>query len=153
MKRVGLILCFVCSAVMAAQKPVHFTSRPAAKQDGKSVTIQFAISEPTDVAVYVLDAQGKVVRHLAAGVLGGKNPPPEPLKPGLTQSIGWDGKDDSGRTGFRGAVQRPGLHGTEARVRPDHRPRSGLRDRRDEHESDCRIRRWPDGTLYVHHHP
>ena len=35
----------------------------------------------------MLDTAGKVVRHLAAGVLGGPKPPPEPLKPGLSQSL------------------------------------------------------------------
>jgi hypothetical protein len=46
----------------------------------------------------VLDSQGKIVRHLAAGVLGGKNPPPEPLKAGLSQMLEWDLKDDNGKT-------------------------------------------------------
>jgi len=52
------------------------------------------------VAVYVEDAgtgagPARVVRHLVAGVLG-RNPPP-PSKPGLAQSIEWDGKDDDGK--------------------------------------------------------
>jgi len=45
----------------------------------------------------VVDAKGGVVRHLAAGVLGGENPPPAPLKKGLSQSVEWNGKDDFGR--------------------------------------------------------
>ncbi|MHC4914760.1 MAG: hypothetical protein ACYTGB_04645 [Planctomycetota bacterium] len=59
--------------------------------------INFTVSAPTDVEVAVLDAGGKVVRHLAAGVLGGKKAPPLPLKPGLSQGIAWDGKDDFGK--------------------------------------------------------
>src|SRR5262249_67159 len=40
--------------------------------------------------------EGKIIRHLVAGVLG-KNPP-EPLKANsLAQSIDWDGKDDDGK--------------------------------------------------------
>ncbi|MHC4915324.1 MAG: hypothetical protein ACYTGB_07510, partial [Planctomycetota bacterium] len=33
-------------------------------------------------------------RHLVAGVVGGTGTPPAPLKPGLSQSIEWDGKAD-----------------------------------------------------------
>ena len=49
--------------------------------DGKRVKISFAVDQPTDVEVAVVDARGKVVRHLAAGMLGGKAPPPAPLAP------------------------------------------------------------------------
>jgi len=45
----------------------------------------------------VLNSDGKIVRHLAAGLLGGKNPPPEPLKAGLSQTLSWDGNDDLGK--------------------------------------------------------
>jgi hypothetical protein len=63
--------------------------------DGK-IKIDFAVSRDTDVAVYVENAKGDVVRHLVAGVLG-KNPPP-PLKPdSLEQMVEWDGKDDDGK--------------------------------------------------------
>ena len=52
------------------------------------------------MAVTVEDAQGKIIRHLAAGVLG-KNPP-EPLQPNsLAQSLTWDGKDDFGNIYYR----------------------------------------------------
>ncbi|MHC4916355.1 MAG: NHL repeat-containing protein, partial [Planctomycetota bacterium] len=54
-------------------------------------------SKPTDVAVCVLDAKGNVVRHLVAGVIGGKGTPPAPLKAGLSQQVEWDGKDDVGK--------------------------------------------------------
>ena len=59
--------------------------------------ISFTLSAPADVEVAVLDAQGKAVRHLAAGVLGAKNPPPEPLKAGLAQTLEWDLRDDFGK--------------------------------------------------------
>jgi hypothetical protein len=59
--------------------------------------VVFSVPKPTDVEVAIVDAQGKVVRHLAAGVLGGANPPPAPLAPGLSQALEWDGKDDLGR--------------------------------------------------------
>jgi hypothetical protein len=79
---------------LAGAGEVRFASKPTAKRKNGKVTISFAASRETDVAVYVENAKGKVVRHLVAGVLG-KSPPP-PLKPGLSQSLTWDGKDDKG---------------------------------------------------------
>jgi hypothetical protein len=70
---------------------------PAATKDGDKVKISFTVSAPTDVEVAVVNPEGKVMRHLAAGVLGGEKPPPEPLTPGLVQELGWDGKDDLGK--------------------------------------------------------
>jgi sugar lactone lactonase YvrE len=55
------------------------------------------VSAKTDVEVAILDSNGKVMRHLAAGVLGGEKDPPPPLKPGLAQVLEWDGKDDCGK--------------------------------------------------------
>jgi hypothetical protein len=75
---------------------VTFAVKPAAAKVGDQVKISFAVSAPTDVEVAVLNADGKVVRSLAAGVLGGPNPPPAPLKPGLAQELIWDGKGDWG---------------------------------------------------------
>ncbi|MHC4917019.1 MAG: hypothetical protein ACYTGB_16190, partial [Planctomycetota bacterium] len=76
---------------------VSFARKPSARKAGGAVTVEFAASAATDVAVAVLDARGKVVRHLAAGVIGGKSRPPAPLKTGLSQSLTWDGKDNSGK--------------------------------------------------------
>lgn len=45
--------------------------------------------------MFIEDANGKILRHLVAGVLGANAP--EPLKPGLAQSIEWDGKADNGK--------------------------------------------------------
>jgi sugar lactone lactonase YvrE len=74
-----------------------FAAKPTAAKAGDRVKISFALSAPTDVEVAVVSADGKVVRHLAAGMLGGKNPPPEPLKAGLSQALEWDGRDDFGK--------------------------------------------------------
>ncbi len=94
-----LVLAFVLAAgtgvVFAGE--VKFTAGPTTAKAGEKVAISFTVSASTDVEVAVLDKDGKVVRHLAAGVLGAKNPPPEPLKPGLAQSLEWDGKDDLGQ--------------------------------------------------------
>jgi hypothetical protein len=73
-----------------------FASKPSVtKADGKT-RIAFAVAASTDVEVSILDAKGKVIRHLAAGVLGGKNAPPAPLETGLRQELEWDGKTDTG---------------------------------------------------------
>jgi len=76
-------------------KKVAFSAKPTAVKDGDKVKIEFAVDRETDAAVFIEDAGGKVVRHLVAGVLGPN--PPAPLKPGLAQSIEWDGKADWGK--------------------------------------------------------
>jgi hypothetical protein len=90
-----LVLCLLVGPVAAQE--LQFKKPPTAvRQDGKT-SIAFTLSAPADVEIAVLDASGKVVRHLAAGVLGSKAPPPEPLKPGLEQTLVWDGQDDQGK--------------------------------------------------------
>lgn len=89
--------------LLAEDKP--FAKSPQVARDGDTLTITFTASERTDVEVAVLDAKGRIVRHLAAGVLGGKNPPPPPLKEGLAQSVKWDGKDDLGKVAMNGPFQ------------------------------------------------
>jgi len=86
----------------APAERVGFVQKPSATAAGKGVKIAFEVSAPADVEVAVLGADGKVVRHLAAGVLGGQNPPPEPLKAGLAQEIHWDAKDDFGKPAVGG---------------------------------------------------
>lgn len=83
-------------AVAAAADAPAFTRPPAATRDGDAVRIDFTVDRETDVSVFIESADGRVVRHLVAGVLG-KNPPP-PLKPdSLQQSIRWDGLADYGK--------------------------------------------------------
>ncbi|MEX0718557.1 MAG: hypothetical protein WD066_18335 [Planctomycetaceae bacterium] len=83
------------STVSAAE--TSFAMPPQVESAGGKTVVSFALAAPGDVEVAVLGAKGKVVRHLAAGVLGGKNPPPAPLKAGLAQSLEWDGQDDLGQ--------------------------------------------------------
>ncbi len=91
-----LLLAGANAAVAAEREPVKFTTPPAVTKVGDKITITFAVDQETDVAVYILDANGKIVRHLAAGVLGRKAP--APLKPGaLSQALAWDGKDNDGK--------------------------------------------------------
>ncbi len=94
------------------QADVGFARPPKAVREEGGTAITFALSGPADVEVSVADAKGRVVRHLAAGVLGGKNPPPPPLQAGLEQRLVWDGKDDAGREAAGGpfqAVVRAGM--------------------------------------------
>jgi hypothetical protein len=97
-KLLAAVVCLCALQVAGAAQPTApaFSEQPAVKAAGGNVSIRFALSAPTDVEVAVISAEGQVVRHLAAGVLGGPNEPPAPLKPGLAQELVWDGKDDAG---------------------------------------------------------
>lgn len=90
-----------CASSLSGEE-VSFVAGPTAAKEGDKIRISFAMSAPTDVEVAIVNAQGRIVRRLAAGVLGGKNPPPEPLKPGLAQNLEWDGKDDAGKSAAGG---------------------------------------------------
>jgi outer membrane protein assembly factor BamB len=89
--------CLVfCLTVSAAPAQPAFAKKPTAVRAGEATKIEFTVDRAADVAVTIEDARGKIVRHLAAGVLG-KNAP-EPLKSdSFAQSLLWDGKDDFGK--------------------------------------------------------
>jgi hypothetical protein len=104
-RRLGLSLVAALSVLASSAgrmlageaRQVKFSAKPTAKRTNGKTGIAFTVSGNTDVEVAILGARGKVVRHLAAGVLGGKTPPPAPLKAGLSQRLEWDGRDDYGR--------------------------------------------------------
>ena len=98
MRRHIVIVCAVLAlcAVTALGGPAKFTRRPVAVAEGKDVRITFAVNAATDVAVFVQNAYGKVVRHLAAGMLGEAAPAPFKAN-SLRQSLVWDGKDNAGK--------------------------------------------------------
>ncbi len=81
-------------AAEAGEKPA-LASGPSVKIAGGKTTINFAVRSPCDATVWIEDAQGKIVRRLAAGMLG-RNAP-APFKKGLSQELAWDGKDDAGK--------------------------------------------------------
>ncbi|MCG3179150.1 MAG: hypothetical protein BIFFINMI_01481 [Phycisphaerae bacterium] len=98
MKRfVIAILLLAPAAAAAADGPgPKFAAPPTAAKAGDGATVAFAVDRAADVAVWVLDAKGGVVRHLVAGVLGPNAP--APLKAdSLAQTLAWDGKDDAGK--------------------------------------------------------
>jgi len=114
MRHVQTPACMLLLVAVALAGEVEFASPPKAVRAADKVAIAFAASAPTDAEVTVLDAKGGVVRHLAAGVLGGPKAPPAPLKPGLAQSIEWDGCDDLGKPAKGGPFKARVRLGTQA---------------------------------------
>jgi len=82
------------------------TAGPTVTKVRPAVKISFAVSAASDVEVAVLDKTGKVVRHLAAGLLG--KHAPAPFQPGsLSQTVTWNGKDDADSAGPKSTVPEP----------------------------------------------
>ncbi|MFW6159399.1 MAG: hypothetical protein ACOC8E_08590 [Planctomycetota bacterium] len=76
--------------------PFAFAQKPSVTREGDRVTIRFKTKTFCDVTIAVENTNGKIVRHLASGVLG-RNPPPPFQKNSLEQTLVWDSKDDKGR--------------------------------------------------------
>ena len=95
-----IVLVLVMAGGVMADEP--FTAEPTAAIEDGRVTITFAVPEPIDVEVSILDGEGKVVRNLAAGYIGGQTPPPAPLQRGLRQTLQWDGLNDAGEPAVGG---------------------------------------------------
>jgi len=98
-------ICTALVALLAAREAValDWVKEPTLtfNESSKKGLVTFELSEFTDVEVAILDEKGRVVRHLAAGVLG-KNPPPPLIANSKAQTIEWDGRDD-----YRATVQNP----------------------------------------------
>jgi len=75
--------------------PFEFAQKPAVTCNGDAVTIAFASKGWCDVTVAIENIEGRIIRHLASGVLGNNAPPPF-QKDSLKQSVVWDGNDDAG---------------------------------------------------------
>jgi hypothetical protein len=74
----------------------EFVKPPTLTRDGDRVTVSFETKGLCDVVVAIEDSDGRILRHLAYGVLGANAP--EPFKKNSrAQQIVWDGKDNSGR--------------------------------------------------------
>ena len=84
------------SPLTVKREPVYaFTETPTVRRDGDRIDIAFAVKGYCDVTVAIEDADGRIVRHLASGVLGPNAP--EPFQKGtLRQQVRWNGKNDRG---------------------------------------------------------
>lgn len=84
------------AALMDREEVFDFTVNPAvARQPDGTYRISFTSAGNCDVTVSISNSKGKILRHLASGVLGANAP--EPFQQNsLSQSIVWDGKDDRG---------------------------------------------------------
>jgi hypothetical protein len=89
-----LISAFLVSGLFAIPS---FVGTPSmVKASGSNWTIDFQVSENTDVEVSIVSVKdSSVVRHLAAGMLGATSPAPLAAN-ALHQVLTWDGKDDFG---------------------------------------------------------
>jgi RNA polymerase sigma factor (sigma-70 family) len=74
----------------------EFTQKPTVTKQGDKVIIAFASKGKCDATVAIVGPDGKIVRHLASGVLG-KNAPWPFKQDSLAQSLEWDGRDDFGK--------------------------------------------------------
>ena len=81
----------------ARRAPVfEFARKPRVTREGDKVTITFAAKVFCDATVAIEGPDGRIVRHLASGVLGKKAPAPF-QKNSLRQTLFWDGKDELGQ--------------------------------------------------------
>ena len=92
---VGFMTVFLAQAIATGQtsKWIQEPELTFDEQDRRWY-VTFELDSLTDVEVEIVDRkQSTVVRHLAAGVLGSKAPPPL-VRNNRVQRIAWDGKDD-----------------------------------------------------------
>ncbi|MFO7898328.1 MAG: hypothetical protein R6V58_04620 [Planctomycetota bacterium] len=79
------------------RKPVfEFAANPTVTRAGDRVTIRFKARDYCDATVAIEHTGGRILRHLASGVLGPNAPEPF-QKNSLEQAVVWDGKDEIGR--------------------------------------------------------
>ena len=64
----ALASVLLVGAVSADEPQPSLAKNPTALRVGDRVKIEFTADRQTDVAVYIEDAGGKIIRHLAAGV-------------------------------------------------------------------------------------
>jgi hypothetical protein len=74
----------------------EFSVAPVITTRGNQIEIAFTSRGYCDVTVAIEEASGRIIRHLASGVLG-ENAPSPLLPNSLKQTLTWDGKDDQGR--------------------------------------------------------
>jgi hypothetical protein len=92
------IPAFLLLTALSAYPALSFLSGPSlTNAGGGQWQVTFAVSDSTDVEISIVNVRdSSVVRHLAAGKLGGNAPLPL-VANSLSQALTWDGKDDFGR--------------------------------------------------------
>jgi hypothetical protein len=78
---------------IARKEVFEFAVKPVVTRAGDKVTITFAAKDACDATIAIEDAAGRILRHLASGVLGANAPAPF-QKGALKQTVTWDGKND-----------------------------------------------------------
>lgn len=105
------LLVVAIPPISSAADVLKWVKKPVLQREGQTWTVQFELDSLTDVEVAIIDAESsKVVRHLAAGVLGPQAPPPL-VKNSRAQKIAWDGRDDYGNP-----VRNPSLMAVRVRA-------------------------------------
>ena len=75
------------------EESFEFTEKPKIIREGDKITITFAAKGWCDATVAIEDSNGRIIRHLACGVLG-ENAPEPFLWKSKKQTLVWDGKSD-----------------------------------------------------------
>ncbi len=78
------------NGVQQREDVFEFAEKPKVVKEGDRWVITFASKAACDATITILDKDGKVVRHLASGVLG-KNAPWPFQQNSLSQRLEWDG--------------------------------------------------------------
>lgn len=74
----------------------EFAEEPSLTQSDNQIQIRFHVKAYCDASVVIEEGEGRIVRHLASGVLGDDAPLPF-QKNSHRQEILWDGKNDQGQ--------------------------------------------------------
>lgn len=75
------------------EQEFEFVAKPSVLRQGDRIEISFETKSFCDATVVVENQEGKIIRHLASGVLGPNSPLPF-QKNSKKQTIVWDSKDD-----------------------------------------------------------
>ncbi len=94
--------------MQSREEVFEFAQKPAARKEGDRWIVTFASKAACDATVSILDKDGKIVRHLASGVLG-KNAPHPFQQDSLGQELEWDGQTDDFRKAPAGCMVRVSL--------------------------------------------
>ena len=102
---IQILFLFVSLNIEAKPEDVFFKTPPYFSKKNDRYIVNFELSKSTDVEIAIINKEGKIVRHLGAGMLGSNAPFPF-LKNSLSQNLVWDGLDDdqqllSGTSDFR----------------------------------------------------